>query len=74
MKKPIHPHIKSLLSEIEAYRARAGLDRTTFGRAVMRDGNFIPRLEAGRQPSLDTIDRVRQYIEAHTKAVRRARR
>ena len=69
IKKPIHPTIQSLLDEIEAFRVKAGLDRTNFGRKAMRDGNFISRLERGRQPSLFTIDKVRRYIDGKTKAV-----
>jgi hypothetical protein len=70
MKKPVHPTIKSLLAEIEAFRAKSGQDRTNFGRSAMHDGNFISRLERGRQPSLHTIDRVRSYINGKTKAAR----
>ena len=69
VKKPIHPTIQSLLADIEAYRLKAGLDRTAFGRKVVRDGNFISRLENGRQPSLFAIDKVRRYLDRNTKAV-----
>lgn len=70
MKKPVHPTIKALLAEIEAFRAKSGQDRTNFGRKAMHDGNFINRLERGRQPSLFTIDKVRQYMDGKSKAVR----
>lgn len=70
MKKP-HPEVTKLLADIEAYRARAGIDRTTFGLQVMKDGNFIARLERGRNPRVDTIDRVRAFIDKKTKAVRK---
>jgi len=68
--KKLHPTVQLLLAEIEAYRNRAGIDRTTFGIQAMHDGNFIPRLESGRQPKYDTIDRVRAFINKRTKAVR----
>lgn len=70
MKKP-HPVVVELLAEIEAYRARAGIDRTTFGLQAMKDGNFISRLEHGRSPRFDTIDRVRAFLDKKTKAVRK---
>jgi hypothetical protein len=69
-KKLLHPHIRQLLLEIDDYCNRAGVSRTTFGVQAMKDGNFIPRLEQGRQPKFDTIDRVRAFISSKTKAVR----
>ena len=67
----IHPVVEGLLAEIEAYRARAGIDRTQFGLEAMNDGNFISRLEHGRNPRFETIDRVQGYINRKTKAVRK---
>ena len=67
----IHPAVSELLAEIEAYRARAGIDKTQFGLEVMNDGNFISRLEHGRNPRFDTIDKVRTFINRKTKAVRK---
>lgn len=62
--------VKELLAEIEAYRVQAGIDRTAFGLQVMNDGNFITRLELGRNPRFVTIERVRRFIAKKTKAVR----
>jgi predicted transcriptional regulator len=67
--KKLHPTVQELLAEIEAYRARSGIDRTSFGRQAMNNGNFISRLEEGTIPTLSTIDRVRAFIDGHTKAV-----
>lgn len=67
----IHPAVSELLAEIEAYRARAGIDRTHFGLEAMNDGNFITRLEHGRNPRFETIDKVKGYINKKTKAVRK---
>jgi len=69
-KQKLHPEVQILLADIEAYCARSGVDRTTFGRQAMHDGNFIPRLEAGRQPTFRTIERVRAFINRKTKATR----
>jgi hypothetical protein len=70
MAPKIHPVVAELLAEIEAYRARSGVDRTAFGLEAVQDGNFISRLEHGRNPRLQTIDRVRIFIARKTKAVR----
>jgi predicted transcriptional regulator len=67
--KNIHPAVKKLLTEIEAYRARSGLTRTEFGLRAVHNGNVISRLEQGVVPSIRTIDRIRNYIDKHTKAV-----
>ena len=34
------------------------------------DGNYIPRLEQGRTPSLLTIDKVRKYIAQRSRAAK----
>jgi hypothetical protein len=67
--KKLHPTVQVLLSEIEAYRARARMDRTAFGLQAVKDGNFITRLEHGRVPTFKTVDRVRAFIAKKTKAV-----
>ena len=69
--KKLHPNVVTLLADIEAYRKITGEDRTAFGLGALNDGNFISRVEHGRQPSFSTIDRVYRYIEVRTKAVHR---
>jgi hypothetical protein len=58
-----HPAVKQLLSDIERYLVSTGVEPTVFGRHAVRDGNFIQRLRGGRTPRLQTIDRVRAYME-----------
>jgi hypothetical protein len=67
----LHPTVQGLLADIEAYRARAGIDRTQFGLEAMNDGNFITRLEHGRNPRFETIDKVHNFINKKTRAVRK---
>jgi hypothetical protein len=67
-----HPTARELLADIERYCHKYRLDPTTFGRDAMNDGNFIPRLRAGRTPRLQTIDRVRAYISGKRKRNGRA--
>jgi predicted transcriptional regulator len=71
--KKLHPAAAKLLADIEAYRARVGIDRSAFGKSAAGDGHFISRVEGGKLPRLDTIDRVYRYMDNKTKAVRTAR-
>jgi hypothetical protein len=66
----LHPMAARLLSDIEAYRARFGTNRTRFGIDAAGDGHFITRLEEGRIPLITTVDRVYSYMNSNTKAVR----
>jgi hypothetical protein len=59
--KKLHPTAAKLLVDI---------DRTTFGKEAAGDGHFITRVEGGKLPRLDTIDRVYRYMDRTTKAVR----
>ena len=65
----LHPIAAKLLADIEAYRARVGIDRTAFGIKAAGDGHFIQRVEGGKIPRIPTIDRVYKYMERTTKAV-----
>jgi hypothetical protein len=69
----IHPVAAQLLNDITAYCDRFKVDRTTFGRNATGDGHFIPRVEAGKLPTIPTIDRVYGYMHQTTKAVRSAK-
>jgi hypothetical protein len=71
MKKQLHPEVQTLLTEIEMYCARSNTDHTNFGIQALNDGHFVRRLYLGRVPKLDTIDRVRGFIDDKTRAVPR---
>lgn len=60
----LHPSIQELVNDIEAFRAATGMTVTGFGRAAVGDGNFLPDLSNGRQPSLTLIDRVRSFMQS----------
>lgn len=53
-----------LLARIDAYLARTGMPATTFGRLAVRDGNFVPRLRAGRSLTLRTHEKVAAFLGA----------
>ena len=59
----IHPDVRKLLNEINAYRVKHGLDRTKFGILAANDGHLLPRLEAGREPRRSTVEKVRAFMK-----------
>jgi hypothetical protein len=63
VKPKIHPDVRRLITQVDAYRARHGIDRTRFGLLAANDGHLIERWLSGRLPRLTTMDRVRKYIE-----------
>jgi predicted transcriptional regulator len=67
--KKLHPIAAQLLADIEAYRARVGIDRTNFGIEAAGDGHFITRVEEGKIPRIPTIDKVYAFMARKTKAV-----
>lgn len=54
---------QDLLTRIDAYLAKTGMPATTFGRLALRDGNFVPRLRAGRSLTLRTHERVSAFLQ-----------
>jgi len=70
MNKKLHPTVAALHQDILAFIAKAGMDRTRFGREAVSDGNFLRRLEDGRIPTLTTMDRVRAFLDNKTKAAK----
>jgi hypothetical protein len=62
----IHPVIRSLIDEIDAFRTKSGMSATAFGTDCLNDPNFIPDLRRrGRLPSVATMDKVRAFIRHH---------
>ena len=54
-----------LLDEVEAFCRLAGIAETTFGREAVNDGKLCARLRAGKSLTLETADRIRDYIASH---------
>jgi len=65
-----HPAVTKLLADIEAYLDKTGTSRSAFGLQATGDGYLISRIEQGRTPTLDTIEKVYRYMDRKTKAVR----
>jgi len=59
----IHPTVKGLLDDIDAFCAARDMAPTTFSKRVTGDGHLVRRLRRGLQPTLRTIDKVRRYIK-----------
>lgn len=55
----------ALLVEIESYCRRHGIAESTFGRQAVNDGKLCARLRSGRNVTLDTAGRIREFIDAH---------
>jgi hypothetical protein len=56
----------ALLTEIEAYCRVAGIAESTFGRQAVNDGKLCLRLRAGRNVTIETAQRLRDYIRLHS--------
>jgi hypothetical protein len=52
----------SLLNEIETHCRDVGIAESTFGRQAVNDGKLCVRLRAGRNVTLETAQRIRDYI------------
>lgn len=53
-----------ILAEIDSFIQARKMPETTFGFLVMNDNSFVSRLRGGRNISVNTADRVREYIAA----------
>mgnify|MGYP000715152582 CR=1 FL=1 len=61
----LHPEITSLVADIEVFIRRQGLTPTDFGRVAIGDPNLYRQLKKGRNPRLETMDRIRAFIRAN---------
>ena len=64
VRKSMSDTTRSLLQEVEDYCRGAGIAESTFGRQAVNDGKFCSRLRAGKNITLETAQRVRDYIQA----------
>ena len=56
---PVH-----LLRDVEKFLRASQISAARFGRDAMRDPRFVFDLRKGREPRLETVSRVRAYLEA----------
>lgn len=57
-------HIDELLREIEEFSRKRRISETTFGLLSVNDGKFVGRLRSGKNMTLLTISKVREFIRA----------
>ena len=55
---------QTLLAQIEQACQRLQMAQTTFGRLAVNDGKLVTRLQQGGRVTVNTVDRVHQFIEA----------
>ncbi len=53
-----------LLREVEKFLSASKISAARFGRDVMGDPRFVFDLRNGREPRVETVSRVRAYLEA----------
>src|SRR5690606_41920923 len=52
----------SLLGEIESYCRRSGIAESTFGKLAVNDGKLCVRLRNGKDVTLETAAKIRDFI------------
>jgi hypothetical protein len=57
----------SLLAEIEAFCRHTGIAESTFGRQAVNDGKLCVRLRNGKDVTLETAAKIRDYIEVQAR-------
>jgi glycerol-3-phosphate dehydrogenase len=59
-----------LLTEIEAFlTVRGDMAETTFGKLAVNDGKLVSRLRVGRNVTVGTIERTRQFLREQQAAL-----
>jgi len=56
---------QSLLQEISGYCRRVGMAESTFGRLAVNDGKLVSRLRFGGRVTVETVERVRNFMSQH---------
>ncbi len=57
-----HAYRKTFVDHVQQYRQRAGISPTRFGRDAVGDPNFVADMLAGRNLTIETMQRVVEYI------------
>jgi len=64
---------QSLLHEISGYCRRVGMAESTFGRLAVNDGKLVSRLRFGGRVTVETVERVRDFMVRHKPDATRVR-
>lgn len=68
---------EKLLSDIEAFIERSGVNATTFGEKATGDRSLLIRLRSGQDPRASTVDRCYRFMadwDSQKKALRASRK
>jgi hypothetical protein len=65
---------ESFLQEIDAFVTETGLAETTLGGRAVKDSRFVARVREGRGVSLESIERVREFMQDYRAEARRLAR
>lgn len=58
---------KQFIQDIDQFLRLTGMDATQFGIKAMEDGHFVHDVKnKGRNPRIDTIERVRNFMRNYT--------
>ena len=64
---------EQLLNEIADYCRRVGMAESTFGRRAVNDGKLVGRLRIGGRVTMETVERVRNFMKAYSEALYRVK-
>lgn len=63
-----------LLTDIERFLRRTGMDHTRFGKEALNDPAFVSRLRSGKDVRTRTVERIRKFIADNRRSLARRRR
>lgn len=58
---------QTLVQEIDAFLVLTGMKDSAFGHCTANDGKFVDRLRGGGKVTLETAERVREFIRSYPK-------
>lgn len=64
MVPPMMTSREKLLLEIDEFLARSGISASKLGTGAVRDPAIVYDIRKGKNPRLDTADRIREYMAA----------
>lgn len=63
MSRNVTSAYSAFTAEVEAFLAETGTSKTALGKEALGDPGFVDGLRNGRRPRLDTVQRVRDFID-----------
>jgi hypothetical protein len=63
------PTLDQILSHIDAFLERHDMKPSRFGRDAIGEASLISTMREGRQPSLDTLRRLKEFMDEKDAAI-----